>query len=59
MGGIYARNLQAGTGQVGFSTHAELPAQGKREPKEQKGVKLVQEEIVLTEKKPEGCRRKS
>lgn len=45
MGGrIYARNLQAGTGQVDISTLAELSAQGKREPKGQKEVELAQEE---------------
>lgn len=44
MEGIYARNLQAGTGQVDISTLAELSAQGKREPKGQKEVGLAQEE---------------
>lgn len=44
MGGIYARNLQAGTGQVDISTLADLSAQGKREPKGQKEVGLSQEE---------------
>lgn len=54
--GIYPGNLQADTGQVGFSTLMELPAQGEREPKGKKEMGLVHEEIVLTEEKLVGCR---